>query len=131
MARRIVLVDDSEDDRFLVQRALGKLKQPPDLLVFRDGLAACHYFSSVSSDDLPSLVILDVKLPVTSGFEVLEHIRCRPETHSLDVVVMSSSDEPEDIERALRLGASEYTAKAVSPEEFISSIQALVDAYLS
>jgi CheY-like chemotaxis protein len=113
----ILLVEDDPDDVMLFKRALKKVRVELDLLVARDGDEAVELLSRTwtrppaEGHVSPSHVILDLKLPRKSGLEVLEWIRKRPELGGLKVVVLTSSDQPQDLERGRRAGIDHYYVK--------------------
>ncbi|PTY07668.1 two-component system response regulator [Opitutaceae bacterium EW11] len=123
--RAILYVEDEEDDVFFMKKAfqLAGIRHP--LHTAEDGQKAIAYlsgeppFADRSQFPIPSLVILDLNLPILSGFEVLQWLRRRPEYAQTHVVVFSSSGRPEDREKATSLGATEYVMKPSSGFDFI------------
>jgi CheY-like chemotaxis protein len=98
-----------------------------EVVVLRDGEEAVQYVQrkgsgAQRSDAIPSLVLLDLKLPKRDGFEVLEAIRADPEWRDVPVVALTSSNQEEDIERAYRSGANSFVRKPVLFEEFVRSV---------
>src|ERR1051325_559322 len=110
----ILLVEDNEDDIFMMRRALrlGNFTNP--LQVVTDGQQAVDYLSGTRQyairerHPLPFIIFLDLKLPYLDGFEILKWIRQRPELDSIVVVVLTSSAEMRDQDRAYALGARSY-----------------------
>jgi len=121
--RAILLVEDNEDDVFLMKRALKGARVINPLFVVDDGQEAVDYlggagkFSDRGSYPLPAVVFLDLKLPFISGHEVLAWIRRRKEFESLVVIVLTSSNEASDLSRCYSLGANSYVVKPPSPEQ--------------
>ena len=121
--RAILLVEDNEDDVFLMKRALKGARVINPLFVVDDGQEAVDYlggagkFSDRGSYPLPAVVFLDLKLPFISGHEVLAWIRRRKEFESLVVIVLTSSNEASDLSRCYSLGANSYIVKPPSPEQ--------------
>jgi len=115
----ILLVEDNPDDVLLIQRAFRKLGAVNPLRVVSDGEQAVAYlggdgpYADRGVHPLPSLMLLDLKLPRRSGFEVLEWLRGRPGLRRLPVVVLTSSRESQDVDRAADLGANSYLVKPV------------------
>lgn len=113
----VLLVEDDESDILFLKRAFLKTGMPHPLHVVQDGLAAIDYLSGASpySDrsrhPLPTQVLLDLKLPEKSGFEVLEWIRGEKALRDLPVAILTSSRESSDIRRAKELGATCYLVK--------------------
>ena len=118
----ILLVEDSEDDVFLMQRAMTKAKLDFPLQVVTTGQDALDYlsgsesFSDRSRHPLPALIFLDLKLPYVHGFEILSWLRQQPPLRDVPVVVLTSSPEERDREKALALGAKAYLVKPPTPE---------------
>jgi CheY-like chemotaxis protein len=117
----VLLVEDNEDDVFLMKRLFHKAKIDIPLKVVTDGQMAVDYLSGTGAYQdrtvypIPDLVFLDLKLPFLQGFEVLNWIRKQPEIKSLRVIILSSSLEDQDRERAVTLGSS-YLVKPPTPD---------------
>ena len=117
----VLLVDDNEDDIFLFQRALRRENIECDLRIARDGQEALAYLSAVDSNDPlrrqphPALVVLDLKLPLIHGLEVLESASSLPMWKNTRCVVLTSSPVERDRERAAELGARSYHVKPPTP----------------
>ncbi len=132
----ILLVEDNADDAELISRALRKAGASHGLSVIKDGEAAIAYLQNfvqhdrggAFTDALPALVLLDLKLPRRSGFEVLEFIRAHEPTRRIPVVVLTSSNQETDIRRAYDLGANSYLVKPVGGDALLAMMGAL-DAY--
>jgi CheY-like chemotaxis protein len=119
----LLFVEDSPDDVYFVLRALRKVCPEVSVVHVRDGEAARQYlagegeFGDRGKYPLPRLVLLDVKLPRISGLELLEWIRSRPECRTLPAVVLSSSDQGQDVAHAERLDVLGYHIKPVNPSD--------------
>jgi CheY-like chemotaxis protein len=126
----ILLADDSAEDRILIPRAIKKAELPSKLICFEDGEQALEYlagagkFSDRVTYPLPSLVLLDIKMPKCDGFEVLEWIR-KHIPDRIPVVMLTSSNMEEDIRKAERLGADSYFVKPARFTELIEMIRTL------
>lgn len=117
----VLYVEDEENDVLFMQRAFLKSGIANPLHVARDGEQALAYLQVASgSGELPCLILLDLKLPLMSGFEVLDWIRNSQCFRSTPVCVLSSSDQPRDIERSKQKGADEYQVKPSSPSQLHS-----------
>jgi CheY-like chemotaxis protein len=120
MNQTLLLVEDNEHDVFLMRRALSQAEIPNPVHVVGDGEEAIDYlagngdFNDRARYPFPALVLLDLKLPFRSGHDVLEWIRDEAELNELVVVILTSSDEPEDVNRAYKLGANSYLVKPAS-----------------
>ncbi len=122
----VLLVEDNQDDVLIIQRAFRKASIATPLHVVGDGDAAVLYLSghepykNREQYPLPGLILLDLKLPRRSGLEVLEWLRQQPGLKRLLVVVLTSSRENIDINRAYELGANSYLVK---PVEFAALLE--------
>jgi CheY-like chemotaxis protein len=125
----ILLVEDDSNDVLLIQRAFMKAGMKDMLKVVRDGSQAIEYlsgrgvFGNRERYPLPFMLLLDLKMPGTNGFEVLQWIRAEPALRRLLVVVLTSSSLQADVDRAYELGANSYLVKPVEFEEMANMIQ--------
>lgn len=113
-AAAILLVDDDRDEVDVALRALQQAGVDAPVEVARDGLEALEVLGLESGGEAtppPRVVFLDLKMPRVDGWEVLRRIRENPRTSDLPVVVISSSDRREDIERSYALGANSFLLK--------------------
>lgn len=117
----ILVVDDDSDAAFLVLRLLSKSEVPHESLHLGDGEKAIQYLDSCSglesAPPRPAAMLLDIKMPKVGGFEVLEWMQRFPE-FAVPVMVLTTSDDPRDKERAEILGADAFAAKFPPVEEF-------------
>jgi CheY-like chemotaxis protein len=127
MVRKTVLVaDDDANDISLLKRAFLRAGLDVSINVVRDGEEVIQYlhgdepYADRAEFPLPRLLLLDLKMPRTDGFEVLEWLRKQSDLRRLLVVVMTSSDEPEDVDRAYDLGANSFLRK---PDDFTNLIK--------
>jgi len=121
--RPIILVEDNPDDEKLTIRALGRGNIANEIQVARNGEEAL--IMVLNADPLPSVVLLDLKLPKVDGLEVLRQIRANERTHLLPVVVLTSSSEERDIIDSYNLGANGYVRKPVEIEKFTEAVRQL------
>jgi CheY-like chemotaxis protein len=134
--RTILLAEDEETDAIMFRFALntGGLTFP--LFVARDGQEVVEYlsgsgqYSDRGRHPLPSLLVLDLKMPRMTGFDVLAWLKSRPDL-DIPAVVLSSSSYPEDIEKAKNLGAREYFIKPHSLVELTKLLQTATSRWLS
>jgi CheY-like chemotaxis protein len=123
--RAILLIEDNEDDIFLMRRALKEAEISNPLYVVEDGEQAVDYLSGSSQFadrdrfPLPALVFLDLKLPIKSGHDVLAWIRQNPDLQSLVVIVLTSSDEQSDVAKCYKLGANSYLVKPPTADKLL------------
>ncbi|HWF20250.1 MAG TPA: response regulator [Verrucomicrobiae bacterium] len=127
----VLLVEDDLNDIFLVKRAFKRADIRNPLQVVTDGVEAIHYlqgegkYADRNLHPLPRLVVMDIKMPRKSGFEVLEWIKGDGTLKRIPVIIVSSSDQPQDINRAYELGANAYMIKPMdfrSVEHLFQSI---------
>ncbi|MBU1877394.1 MAG: response regulator [Chloroflexi bacterium] len=127
----ILLVEDDPNDVLLVQRAFRKANLINPIQVVGDGEAAVAYlagqgpYADRQRHPLPVLMLLDLKLPRLSGHEVREWLRQQPGLKRLPVVVLSSSQERADVNRAYDLGANSYLVRPVALETLIDMVKTL------
>jgi CheY-like chemotaxis protein len=113
----ILIVEDNEDDVFLMENALAMAEVKARLEVVRDGQEALHYLSGTAQFadrerfPFPGVILLDLKLPYRSGLDILAWMRQETNLPSAIVVVLTSSDEPADLKTAYGLGANTYLVK--------------------
>ena len=124
MSVEILLVEDNPRDIKLALHAFEKHKIANRIHVTRDGAEALDYlfctgaYSERNEEERPKVVLLDLKLPLVDGIEVLTRIRSDPRTKTLPVVVMTSSREDPDIQRCYALGVNSYIVKPLDFDQF-------------
>ena len=129
-ANAILLVEDNEDDVFLMMHALNGAGVSNPVFVVETGQQAVDYlagtgtFQDRSRYPMPVVVFLDLKLPLMSGHEVLAWIRSQRLLESLVVVVLTSSNEPSDVRRSYSLGANSYLVKPLNARQVIDLAKA-------
>jgi CheY-like chemotaxis protein len=130
----VLFVEDDANDVLFLKRAFARLGSHIPLLVLSDGRAAWDYLvgSGVArGPGKPSLILLDLKLPKKSGHEILHSLKEAPELKTIPVLVMSSSSEKSDIDRAYALGADFYLVKRIDPEQRLEMASAIHAYWLS
>ncbi len=132
----ILLVEDSEDNVVLVRHAMHKAGITASLEVATSGeqaieyLAGTHKYSDWLRFPLPSIVLLDLKMPGMSGFDVLKWIRQQPGLKALRVAMLTSSELPSEIKMAHDLGANIFLTKPVQLERLVEVMKTLNDHWL-
>lgn len=127
----ILLVEDNASDIDLTKRAFEKANILNPLVVVEDGEEALEYlfclgkYSDRAKDELPSLVLLDLKMPGLGGLDVLKQIRANPKTRRLLVVILTSSKEDQDLAISYDLGVNSYIRKPVDFHKFAEVIKQL------
>ena len=129
----ILVADDDANDSFLLQRAFSMAHINSHLDFVGDGEEAIRYLRNRHdrTQSLPCLLLLDLKMPRINGFEVLEWIRRQPGLKRLPINVLTSSDAPQDINRAYDLGANSYLVKPFSNEALIDLVKSLHDYWMN
>lgn len=130
LAVEILLVEDSDTDLELALRALTQAKVANRIEVARDGAEALDFLFSQGAfagraADNPQLVMLDLKLPMVDGLEVLRAIKENPATRTIPVVVLTSSHEQRDIVESYNLGVNSYIVKPVDFDGFMAAVAEL------
>src|SRR5690606_13224297 len=125
----ILLVEDNPEDLELTQRALRKAKLANYIQVARDGAEALDYIFGEGAhagrrvEDTPKLILLDLKLPKVDGIEVLRRIKADQRTHSIPVIILTSSKEQQDVAETYSYGANSYIVKPVGFESFAEAVK--------
>ncbi len=129
--RVILLVEDNPDDVELTLRAFKKNNISNEVIVVGDGEAALEYlhaqgkYTDSDASVLPSVVLLDLKLPKIDGLEVLKRIRSDERTKTLPVVILTSSKEETDITESYKNGCNSYVQKPVDFDQFMEAAREL------
>jgi two-component system, response regulator len=127
----MLLVEDNPDDEILTLHALKENKIVNKVVVARDGAEALDYLfgtgTHVSRDlsERPTVILLDLKLPKIDGLEVLRRLRTNDTTRLLPVVILTTSQEDEDLITSYSLGANSYVHKPVDMDQFITAVRQL------
>jgi CheY-like chemotaxis protein len=135
--QRVVLVaEDREEDLFLIRRAFGHLGFATPVQYVRDGEQVIAYlsgegrFSNRAEYPLPDVLLLDLKMPRKTGFDVLTWIQQQPSLSRLRTVVLTTSVDLHEITQAYRLGASSFLTKPLNFTEFKDTIQAIYNYWV-
>ena len=129
--RTILLVEDNPDDVVLTLRAFEKNDVVSSIVVAHDGQEALDILLLGNAGPgrepppLPDVILLDLKLPKMDGLEVLRRLRADDRTKLVPVVVLTSSDEQQDLARSYRLGANSYIRKPEDSTQFAEAVGAL------
>ena len=127
----ILLVEDNPDDEALTMRALRQSNIANEVVVARDGVEALDFLFGTGAHEgrdtnlLPQVILLDLKLPKVDGLEVLRRVRADERTAFIPVVVLTSSDEDQDLISSYRLGANSYVRKPVDFDQFLEATKQL------
>jgi two-component system response regulator len=126
---RVLLVEDNPDDLELARLAFERGHFANSVDVARDGADAIEQlfcegrYADRDPHDAPRLVLLDIKLPLVDGIDVLRTIKSDPRTKHVPVVMLTSSAEDRDLHTCYELGANSYIVKPVDMEQFLSAVQ--------
>ena len=132
----ILIAEDNDDHVVLLRRALKKGAILNPIFVVNDGEEVIAYLKGESKFadryeyPLPGLLLLDLKMPKKNGFEVLQWIRQQPFLKRLRVVVLTTSDNPQDIDRAYELGANSFIVKPLEQQQFLEVTEAIKGYWL-
>ena len=132
----ILLAEDNPDDIRLIRMAFEKAGFVNPLSVVRNGAEAIQYlkgqgrFTNRELFPIPAVILLDLNMPIMSGFEVLTWLRQRAEWKCLPVVVLTTSFYGPDIEKAYDLGANSFITKSVDLDEFVGTVRQLCKFWL-
>jgi CheY-like chemotaxis protein len=124
----VLLVDDREDDVVLTQQAFARANVPNQLFAVRDGAEAIAYlrgevpFANRAEFPLPDLLLLDINMPKVDGFGVLKWVRSNPQLSNLRVVMLTTSDQMTDIDKAYSMGVNSYVVKPVKFNSYVELI---------
>ncbi|MBL3656499.1 response regulator [Fulvivirga sediminis] len=120
-----VIVEDNRDDLELILDGIKKVDTSYEVTVLRDGREAENFVDEVigGKQDAPKVILLDLKLPMLSGLEILEKVKSSEVTKCIPVVIFTSSQAQSDITKAYELGANAFIVKPIDYNDFIKVIQ--------
>lgn len=129
-ALTILLAEDDEGHAMLVTRNLRRAGVANEILLARDGqealdLIAQNYHDAETSMGTPMLVVLDINMPRVDGIEVLRQLKQREVTAQIPVIMLTTTDDPREVERCYELGCSVYITKPVEYEKFVEAVRRL------
>ena len=127
---RILLVEDSKNDKDLTVAALGESGLANELVWVKDGQEALDYIYREGAyaerpEGNPAVVLLDLKMPRVDGLQVLAQVKGDPKVKAIPIVVLTSSNEESDVVRSYGLGVNAYVVKPVGFAEFVSALKDL------
>ncbi|MCK9567079.1 MAG: response regulator [Methanothrix sp.] len=112
--KKILLVEDNFEDAAVTKRVLKHNKLNNDLIIAASGKEALAALQNKTEADLPQLILLDINLPDISGIDLLTCIKKDNNLRSIPVVILTGSNEDQDIQKSYDLGASSYLVKPIS-----------------
>jgi CheY-like chemotaxis protein len=122
---RILLVEDDDGHATLVERNLRRAGLSNPVLRFRDGQEVLDYVFSLDDGHCDCVMLLDINMPRLDGVEVLRRLKADPRTAIIATIILTTTDDPREIERCYQLGCNVYITKPVDYEAFIEAIRRL------
>ena len=132
----IIIVEDNLNEAELTIRALKKNNTGSSFIHLKDGQEAVDYifcegsYETRQKEDLPKLILLDLKMPKLNGIEVLRRIKSDPDYKKIPVVLLTSSQEDRDIQESYNLGVNSYIVKPVDFDEFETAVSCVGDYWV-
>ena len=123
----LIMVEDDEGHAKLIEKNLRRAGISNDLIHFSNGAQVIDYFfgTKASSDGIIPLILLDLNLPEIDGYEILRRLKNDPKTHKIPIIILTTTDNPKEIEKCYELGCNVYMTKPVEYETFAESIRKL------
>lgn len=123
----IILAEDDDGHATLIEKNLRRAGLANGFVRLRDGQEALDYFLGDSSAGRAStcVLLLDIKMPRVDGVEVLRQLKAEPRTAALPVIMLTTTDDPREVERCYQLGCNVYITKPVEYEPFVDAIRRL------
>jgi two-component system response regulator len=134
--KQVLLVEDNPDDRELIRLAFDEAGISCEITIVEDGQQVIDYlfgkneFEGRNVKDIPDLILLDLRLPKLTGFEVLEKIREGENTRFIPVVVFTSSNIPSDMMTSYQIGANSTLSKPIESQQFMECVKLLAVYWL-
>ena len=129
----VLVAEDDEDDALILQRAFSQCGLPRPVHIVPDGGAAIQYlhgdgiYADRVAHPFPNMLLLDLKMPRVSGFEVLEWLNENPDYRVIPSIVWSASADRRDVKHAFCLGAHAYLCKPTDYDHFLGMVRRLLD----
>jgi CheY-like chemotaxis protein len=128
--KRILLVEDNAKDVELTLAALEEIHLVNEVIIARDGAEALDFFYrrgnfAERANELPAVVLLDLKMPKVDGLAVLQQMKNDPQLKKIPVVMLTSSREEQDLIKSYELGVSAYVVKPVDFQQFVNTVREL------
>jgi len=131
---RLFVVEDNPADVRLVREGVDAIDTELRLEVINSGQQAAERLTAIEADgpeDYPDLILLDLNLPGRSGFDLLQTVRNETAFPNVPVVIVSSSKNADDIDRAYELAANAYVTKPADPDDYIGMVDTTVDFWIA
>ena len=124
----IILAEDDEGHATLIKRNLQRSGLLNEIIHFRDGQETLDYLykaKEVNGDNIPSLLLLDIKMPKIDGIEVLKKVKTNNQLKKMPVIMITTTDDPREINMCHELGCNNYITKPVDYNKFVDAIRKL------
>ena len=125
----IILAEDDDGHATLIERNLRRAGLANQFLRMKDGQEALDYFngpdSCINATDRTCVLLLDINMPRVDGIEVLRQLKSKPETAALPIIMLTTTDDPREVERCYSLGCNVYVTKPVEYDTFIDAVKRL------
>ena len=125
----IILAEDDEGHATLIKRNLKRSGLLNEIIHFKDGQETLDFLNNVKDkngkNNLPSLLLLDIKMPKINGIEVLRQVKQDPSLKRMPVIMITTTDDPREIATCHELGCSNYITKPIDYDKFVSAIRKL------
>jgi len=128
--RPILLIEDDRVDVMTVERALKQLRVPNQLILATNGEQALEYLKN-ENNELPCVILMDLNMPKMNGMEFLQIIRTQESLKDIPIVVMSTSNERQDIDAAAKFGIVMYLVKSLGYEKFVEALSTIEQLWSS
>ena len=122
IAIEVLLIEDNPEDAELTIRVLKKNNLANNLVHLHDGEEALEFLFARGNNNIPKLILLDLKMPKVDGIEVLKKLKNDDQKRIIPVVILTSSKEERDIIESYNLGVNAYVVKPVEFEKFVSAV---------
>lgn len=121
---RFMLIEDSEGDAYIFRRTLAEAKIANEVIVFDNGKDGLAWLADpANADGLPGMIFLDINMPRLSGFDVLKRLKADDRLRTIPVVILTISQEEEDVLKSYDLGALSFITKSIRPENLMDVVQ--------
>ena len=127
--KNILIIEDNDDDILMIKRGFKKGRIGNDLHCVSNGKEGIDYLSDVAAKEI-NLILLDLNMEVMNGFDFLMEREKKTSLKKIPVVILTSSNRQEDIERAYKLGANSYVEKPLDPDKFVKAILSIEDFWI-
>lgn len=124
----LVMIEDDEGHATLIRKNLQRAGIGNKMVHLKDGIEAIEYFFGQNSKNVlhdKTLILLDLNLPEIDGYEIIRHLKTEEHTRAIPVIVLTTTDNPKEVDRCYQLGCNIYITKPVAYDSFVDAIQKL------